>query len=50
MNEEEKVKRLAEKERERLASVKMIEEYNQILDKQEKQRAEEWAKREQRIK
>ena len=50
MNEEEKVKRMEHKEKERLAQIKLIDDYNEMLDKQEKQRAQEWANREQRIK
>jgi hypothetical protein len=36
LNEQEKVKRLADKEKERVAQIALIEEYNEMLDKQEK--------------
>lgn len=50
MNEEEKKKRMADKEKDRLHQIYLIEEYNRILDKQDKQRADEWAARENKIK
>ena len=48
-NELEKVRRLGEMDKERKKQIKMQEEYNAMLDKQDQQRAEEWAKREERI-
>ena len=49
MNEREKQKRLADKERDRLEQVAIAEEYNRRLDAQDKKRADEWAAREARI-
>lgn len=48
-NEKEKEKRMMEKEKEKLKQQKIIEEYNRMLDRQEKKRADEWAAREARI-
>ncbi len=48
-NDVEKQRRLGEQEYDRMKQVKVQEEYNAMLDKQEKQRADEWAAREQRI-
>ena len=49
-NEKEKEKRLKEKEVEKEKQNKIIEEYNKMIDLQEKKRAEEWAAREAKIK
>lgn len=49
-NEIEKKKRLREKEIEKEKQNKIIEEYNRMLDAQDKKRAEEWAAREEKIK
>lgn len=40
---------MAEREQEREKQNKAIEEYNRMLDEQDKKRAAEWAEREQRI-
>ena len=40
---------MAEKEQERDKQNKAIEEYNRMLDEQDKKRAAEWAEREQRM-
>ena len=49
-NELEKAKRIQEKEMEKKHQQDIIAEYNRMLDAQDKKRADEWAKREQRIK
>ena len=49
-NELEKEKRVLEKENDRMQQNVAIEEYNKMLDAQEQKRADEWAKREQKIK
>ena len=48
-NEVEKQKRLAEKEADRQHTLKVQEEYNRMLDAQDKKRADEWAAREKKI-
>lgn len=48
-NEVAKVKQLAEKERERAAENRVIEEYNRMLEVQEQKRAAEWKAREAKI-
>lgn len=48
-NDVEKQRRLGEQEQDRVKQVKVQEEYNAMLDKQDKQRADEWTAREQRI-
>ena len=48
-NEEEKKKRVALKEAEKMEQIKLMEDYNRILDQQEKQRAEEFERRDKRI-
>jgi len=50
MNEQEKKKRLEEKQEEKKLAVKMLEEYEAQLEKEDARRAAEWEKREQRIK
>ena len=40
---------MAEKEKDRIAQNKAIEDYNKQLDAQDKKRAQEWADREARI-
>ena len=49
-NEAEKEKRAIEKQKEKDKQNRIIEEYNKMIDAQEKKRAEEWAAREARIK
>ena len=49
-NEVEKAKRLKEKEDDKKHQVELIKEYNRMLEAQDKKRADEWAKREERIK
>jgi len=48
-NEVEKEKRQLAKEADQQDQIKITAEYNKMLDKQEKNRADEWAKREARI-
>ena len=49
-NDVEKIRRLGEQEKERRKQIKLQEEYNAMLDRQDKQRAEQVAAREERIK
>lgn len=48
-NEVAKIKQMSEKEREREAENKSIEEYNKMLDLQEQKRLREWKAREEKI-
>lgn len=48
-NEKDKRRRLAQKEKERLGAIKLQEDYIKELDRKDKQRADEYAAREQRI-
>eukprot|EP00347_Sterkiella_histriomuscorum_P005983 403354521 len=48
-NQEYKQKQIQDKEKERDRDNKMLEEYNKLLEQQEKKRADEWNQRENRI-